>query len=120
MASPGFVTADTDPTGLPSDIQPNATCDITRGGSSTVVISGILFFLTGAYENIKPSGGYTHIALFGLGMDIRDGDDVYVPQYSGGTKFNIVHIQRVSRTTPADRLIAYLNRTSTPWPTNEL
>jgi len=113
-------TAGTDASSLPADITPNATCDVCRSGSTNPTISGVLFFLTGAYENIKPTGTYTHVALFALGMDIRDSDDIYVPQYVGGTKFTIVHIQRVSRQTPADRLVAYLNRGTPPWPTNEL
>jgi hypothetical protein len=106
--------------GLPTDISPNATCDITRTGSSSVTTSGVSFYLTGAFENIKPTNTYDYIAMFGLDVDIRDGDDFYVPQYVGGTKFSVVRVQRVGRGTPADRFVVYANRSNTPYPTIEI
>ena len=112
--------------GLPADITANDTCDIARGATPTAIASaGVPIFITGAFENIKPTNTYTHIAIFGLDADIRDGDVIWVPQYSinpstFGTQFTVVHVQRVSRNTPADRFMAYLNRTNTPWPTIEL
>lgn len=119
LTSPG-----SNATGLPSDIPPNATCDICPSGSTTPRISNVLFWLAAQFENIKPisaGNNYTHYCYFGLGMDIRNNDDIYVPSAPGGTKFTIVTIQRINRQTPADRMIAFLNiQANPPFPTNEL
>jgi len=105
---------------LPNDITANATCDIYRAGGAILGTAGVSFFLTGAFENIKPTNTYDYIGIFGLDVDIRDSDYLYVPQYTGGTNFSVVRVTRVGRGTPADRLIAYMNRLNTPYPTIEI
>jgi hypothetical protein len=113
---------------LPPDIAPNTTCDIYNITSlppnGTPRVTGEPIFLTGAYENIKPNppgGGspYTHMAIFGWNTDIRDTDYFYVPDGTG-TGFNIVHLTRMGRNTPADRKVAYCIRLAVTYPTNEL
>jgi hypothetical protein len=106
---------------LPPDIAPNATCDIfpQAGWPNNPRIQGEPIFLTGAYENIKPSGTYTHMAIFSATTDIRETDSFYV-QDVNGTGFNIVHLTRMGRGTPADRKVAYCNRQAVSYPTNEL
>jgi hypothetical protein len=105
---------------LPADITANATCDIYRAGGTTLGTAGVLFYLTGAFENIKPTNTYDYVAIFGLDADIRDGDWVFVPQYVGGTTFTVVRVTRLGRNTPGDRLVAYMNRSNTPYPTNQV
>jgi hypothetical protein len=105
---------------LPADITANATCDIYRTGGITLGTAGVSFFLTGAFENIKPTNTYDYMGIFGLDVDIRDGDWIYVPQFAGGTTYTVVRVTRVGRGTPADRLVAYMNRTNTPYPTIEI
>ena len=113
--------------GLPTDITPNTTCDIAGGGVPATLrnTDPVPIYLQGAYDNIKPTGTYTHYALMGIDTDIRTDfqpDTIYVPSYNGGkgTLFTIVHIQRLGRGTPADRLIVYLNRSTVNWPSTDL
>jgi len=58
---------------------------------NNVRIQGEPIFLTGAYENIKPSGTYTHTAIFSATTDIRRRTFFYV-QDATGTGFTIVSL----------------------------
>jgi hypothetical protein len=63
------------------------------------------------------SGRYTHRLFCGTGVDIRGDlsncDDVYWPQYDGGTHFRCLWVE-----VKDGCKICYLDRQTPPWPTD--
>jgi len=53
-------------------------------------------------------------------LDGRDGDKVYIPQYSGGTLFRVVLVRRLNRGTTTDHKQVVLRRQAVTWPSDEV
>src|SRR5258708_4550476 len=117
----------------------NNTADIYRNGSGTPASTGnkIYFkpdYVMGSEHNEGDvANKWTHIALFDISADVRDGstgsgtfsstawDTVYIPQKAGtGTGYRVVFVERVNRGTPTDHLRVYLRFGNVTWPTNEV
>ena len=118
---------------MPTPFTPNETADVyhsTHSPPAAPDVAGLVLFLEERWENIKPGyldqGGvtinHTHIAHFAIGMDVRDGDSLYVPDQNG-TPFVVQFVARRGKGTGLDHKVAYLFRADTtkvPWPTDHL
>jgi hypothetical protein len=106
-------------------VLPNTTCDIYASSApppGAPRLTGVPIFLDEHWDNIRPGGQYTHTALVALGVDVRDGDLLFVPNGSGGTQFNSVFVARRGRGTDLDHKVVYLSRNAAPppWPTDNV
>jgi len=117
----------------------NTTCDIyhsPNGPPSDPDIAGVSLhlrpdFAQGQERGDRPSSGgltWTHIAMFDLAVDLRDGysggstfatnDTVYVPD-KDGTPFYVIFLERI-RSPAGEYKRAYLDRQIPTWPTDNL
>ena len=124
----------------------NTTCDIFRSGhatSGTPDVAAAACLLTPDFaqaHSVQTTGTttmrWTHIALYPLATDIRDGylgggptgetvpsgwDTVCVPSKTG-TAFAVIFVERIHQATGggpnSDYLRVYLQRQTPSWPTN--
>jgi hypothetical protein len=120
---------------------PNTTCDIFHPGHSQGVdppdIAGVPIYLKAYWEEGQDFGvrghseyGYTHKAHMDPTVDIRDiykggggsgiqTDVIYVPDQFG-TPFRLTFIERPTREQANNHKVAYLDRLTPHWPTNNV
>jgi hypothetical protein len=111
---------------MPFPLSFNMTCDIyrpTRSPPQTPDVAGARGHLQERSQNIKSQPKvYNYLLALPLTTDIRDagsGDNVYVPDQNG-TKFTVVWVERVPCGGSADYKIAYLVRSTTTFPTDQV
>ncbi len=111
---------------MPTPAPPNTTCDVYHTGNAPPNppdVPGVAVFLQGRFRNIKPvaDGAYTHVMHVEIGTDVRaiGGETVYIPN-QGGTKFNVVFVQRIRAGGGYDFKEVYLLRQTVNWPSNDL
>ena len=118
----------------------NTTCDVYRAGRAPPAapdIVGLPIALRPDWQNANEAGFYqisaltwTHVMFTNPNVDIRDKytgsmtttdqDTVWIPD-KNGTRFKVVFIQRVSKSTAGDHMQVYLDRNpAPPWPTINL
>ena len=106
-------------------VVPNTTCDVYSQSAlppAPARLTGVPIYLEEHWDNIRPGGAYTHTALVAIGVDVRDGDVLFVPALSGGTQFNSVFVARRGRGSDLDHKVIYLTRNAAapPWPTDNV
>ncbi len=108
---------------LPTVLGRVTTADVYRSGHTPPAapdVAGITIHLQGRYRNTKPAPTYTHRAYIALGIDVRDGDLLCVPNQNG-TRFTVVRLGRVRSLGGMEVKSVLLNRQAAPpWPTQNL
>jgi hypothetical protein len=115
----------------------NTTCDIYRFNHSPPAdmpdVAGVKIYLQPKGQSTLTTIWYTHVALVDATVDIRDNmqissgvptigpnaDNIYVPD-KNGTKFQVVLVRRVARSTAGDMKQVLLFRTQPTYPTDNV
>jgi hypothetical protein len=95
---------------------------------NTPDVSAATLWLQGWWRNIKVSVEYTHIGFVSLGVDVHDGDNLYVPGLGGAndatqaTVFTIAKLGRTRGIGVQDMKMLLLQREQggVPWPTQNI
>ena len=104
----------------------NQTCDVYRGSNvppNPADVAGVALYLEEQWTNIKPGGtGYTHVVHVAIGVDIRDNDKLYVPSGSASNAviYTVQFVARRGKGTILDHKVAYVQRGTANWPTDNV
>jgi hypothetical protein len=109
----------------PTQLGRKTTADVYRSGQGppgTPAISGQAIYIQGRFRNTKITPTYTHIVYFPLGVDIRDGDNLYVPSGSAAdnVQYTVVKLGRIRSLGGQELKKALVSRAATSWPTQNI